>query len=139
MSPHIVQTFFCPALYGTKSQTVKIFLAILEVRRDQGDIKTELYPTQPSTPPRCPKSSLPRAWTCWAKLLEIQKRPALMRTTPLHDSVCSACEYCAGSEIGAPIQEQPRRSGTAGSGFMPSFTASLAIRRRCLSTNPRGT
>ena len=34
MSPPIVQTFFSVDLYGTKSQTVKIVLAIREVRPD---------------------------------------------------------------------------------------------------------
>ena len=55
MSPHIVQTFFSVDLYGTKSQTVKIVLAIREVRPDQGDVNLELSATQTSTPPRCPK------------------------------------------------------------------------------------
>ena len=41
MSPHIVQTFFSVDLYGTKSQTVKIVLAIREVRPDQGDVNLE--------------------------------------------------------------------------------------------------
>src|SRR5437867_9869693 len=61
ISPYIVQTFFSVDLYGTKSQTVKIVLAIREVRPDQGDVNLELSATQTSTPPRCPKSSLAEA------------------------------------------------------------------------------
>jgi len=45
MSPHIVQTFFSVDLYGTKSQRVKIVLAIREVRPDQGDVNLELSAT----------------------------------------------------------------------------------------------
>src|SRR6266513_2146088 len=61
ISPHIIQTFFSVDLYGTKSQTVKIVLAIREVRPEQGDVNLELSATQSGTPPRCRKSSLAEA------------------------------------------------------------------------------
>src|SRR2546426_5395531 len=91
MSPHIVQTFFSVVLYGTKSQTVNFFLGIREVRLDQGDVKPERCATlKPARHPGVENQASRARGLAWRNLLEMQMRPALMRTAPLHDSTCSS-------------------------------------------------